>query len=233
MNFYLLKLLGKWTCFLVVSLSNFLGINIDNTSYEIVDASTRNTSVEAEVIPYKVLTTYNSSLPSDTVNVKVTGQNGVVFKNPDGSVITLSEVIDEQVEVGTAKKGLYTGVITGYGPDCSTCNGMGIVACKTLDKSSFNLITDGIYYNDSQYGQVRVLAAALSEFPCGTIVKVNSKTLGQFMGIVLDTGYDMRKNLERGVYHFDVAYSTEKEEMVAKTTDMSGEVIYEVQRWGW
>ena len=77
------------------------------------------------------------------------------------------------------------------------------------------------------------LAAALSKFPCGTIVKIENSRIGDFMGIVLDTGYDMRKHYSQGIYHFDVAYSTEKDEKVSKTTDMSGKVVYNVQRWGW
>ena len=156
----------------------------------------------------------------------------MIFNN-DNQTVVLEEKMDEHIEVGTGKYGIYKGVMTGYGPDCSTCSGRGYVSCKTKDKKSFNLINDGVYYEDEEFGKVRVLAAALSEFPCGTIINVESKTLGNFTGIVLDTGYDMRKHLEKGIYHFDVAYTTEKDQLVSKTTDMSGNVIYSVQRWGW
>ena len=53
------------------------------------------------------------------------------------------------------------------------------------------------------------------------------------MGIVLDTGYDMRRFYKMGIYHFDVAYDTEANKMVPYTTNMTGEVVYSVQRWGW
>ena len=128
---------------------------------------------------------------------------------------------------------MYKGIMTGYGPDCTTCNGLGYVACNTKDKKPYNIITDGIYYNDEEYGEVRVLAAALAEFPCGTIVEVDSSNLGKFMGIVMDTGYDMRRFYSMGIYHFDVAYDTEEDYMVPYTTNMTGEVVYSVQRWGW
>ena len=88
-------------------------------------------------------------------------------------------------------------------------------------------------YNDDEFGEVRVLAAALSEFPCGTIVEVKSSNLGDFMGIVMDTGYTMREQLKNGIYHFDVAYQTEKDENIRYATNMSGNVEFNVQRWGW
>lgn len=77
------------------------------------------------------------------------------------------------------------------------------------------------------------MAAATAEFPCGTIVEVDSSNLGKFVGIVMDTGYDMRRHLEEGIYHFDVAFETEKDEDVAKATNMTGTVKFNIQRWGW
>ena len=233
MNFYLLKLLGKWFCFIAISISNLFSINNSYTKYEYTDDSIKNISVLTQIIPFETVTTYDSKYPMGNKIVTQNGKDGIQFTNNDGANIVLEEAISEYVIIGTGPGATYTGIITGYGPDCSTCSGRGYVACRTVDKKSFNLLTDGVYYEDSQYGSVRVLAAALSLFPCGTIVEVNSSTLGSFMGIVLDTGYDMRKNLERGIYHFDVAYQTENDEMVAKTTDMSGNVIYNIQRWGW
>lgn len=231
MNFYLIELLGKWVCFLAVSLSTFFGFSTKK-EYEIND-NNNNVSVLTQVIPYETEYVYNDSVPSTVRKTIKEGSDGLKFTNNDGTEIILQEVVNEVVEVGTGAVGVYNGIMTGYGPDCHTCNGIGYVACRTKDRKNFNLITDGINYNDDQYGQVRVLAADLSAFPCGTIVKVESRTLGTFMGIVLDTGYDMRKHYAKGIYHFDVAYTTEKDQMVAKTTDMSGKVVYNVQRWGW
>lgn len=232
MNFYLLQLLGKWVCLLAVSLSTLVGFN-STKKYELQDNNSKNISIITEFIPYETNITYNDSIPKDVKNIKKEGVLGIKFTNNDGTEVVLEEPINEEIEIGSGSYETYNGIITGYGPDCSTCSGRGYVACKTVDNKKFNLLTDGVYYNDAEYGSVRVLAAALTKFPCGTIVKVESKTLGTFIGIVLDTGYDMRKNYESGIYHFDVAYSTEKDEMVSKTTDMSGNVIYNVQRWGW
>ena len=231
MNFYLIELLGKWVCFLAVSVSSFLGFSSTN-EYEIND-NNNNVSVLTEVIPYETEIVYNNSVPSTVRRTIKEGSDGLKFTNNDGTEVILQDVVNEVIEVGTGAVGVYNGIMTGYGPDCHTCNGVGYVACRTEDKKNFNLLTDGVYYNDDEYGQVRVLAADLSAFRCGTIVKVESKTLGTFMGIVLDTGYDMRKHYAKGIYHFDVAYTTEKDKMVAKTTDMTGKVVYNVQRWGW
>ena len=233
MNFYLLQLVGKWISLATLSIMSLFNINIGKKQYEVQNDNTKNVSVLTNIIEYETIKTYNSSLPSNIKKTIVEGKNGVSFIDKDGETVVLEEVVNEKIEIGTGKYGIYNGIMTGYGPDCSTCDGKGYVACRTESKENFNIIDDGIYYNDSEYGEVRVLAAALTEFPCGTIINVESKTLGNFVGVVLDTGYDMRKHLEEGIYHFDVAYTTEKDNMVPKTTDMSGRVIYNVQRWGW
>lgn len=193
----------------------------------------KNAGSLAQVIKYDTVEIYDESIPNNITKTIVEGQDGLYYINQDGGATTINEVVNEQVVVGTGKYGVYKGIMTGYGPDCITCDGLGYVACSTKDKKSFNIITDGIYYNDEEFGKVRVLAAALAEFPCGTIVEVDSSNLGKFMGIVMDTGYDMRRFYKMGIYHFDVAYDTEENYMVPYTTNMTGEVVYSVQRWGW
>lgn len=200
---------------------------VDNGVYN------KNSALLTQVVKYETIKTYDESIPNNITKTVVEGQDGLYFINQDGAATTINEVVNEEVVVGTGKYGVYNGIMTGYGPDCDTCDGLGVVACSTKDKKSFNIITDGVYYDDDEYGSVRVLAAALAEFPCGTIVEVDSPNLGKFMGIVLDTGYDMRRFYKMGIYHFDVAYDTEQNYMVPKTTNMSGNVVYSIQRWGW
>ena len=197
------------------------------------DVYKKNAVSLAQVVKYETITTYDESIPNNITKTVVEGQDGLYYLNSNGGATTINEVVNEEIVVGTGKYGVYKGIMTGYGPDCVTCDGLGIVACPTENKKAFNLITDGVYYNDDEFGNVRVLAAALAEFPCGTIVEVDSSNLGKFMGIVLDTGYDMRRFYKMGIYHFDVAYDTEANKMVPYTTNMTGEVVYSVQRWGW
>ena len=233
MNFYLLSLFGKWVSLGILSIMSLFGFTLEEETTEISNSNiNKNVNINSTVIEHETIETFDSSIPSNITKVITEGKDGVIYYNDDGTIV-LEEVVDEEVIIGTGKNGEYTGVMTGYGPDCSTCSGRGYVSCKTEDKKNFNLINDGVYYNDDEYGEVRVLAAALSEFPCGTIVEVKSANLGDFTGIVMDTGYTMREQLKNGVYHFDVAYETEKNEEIKKATNMSGEVIYSVQRWGW
>ena len=233
MNFYLLNLFGKWVSLGILSIMSLFGFTLEEETTEISNSNiNKNVNINSTVIEHETIETFDSSIPSNITKVITEGKDGVIYYNDDGTIV-LEEVVDEEVIIGTGKNGEYTGVMTGYGPDCSTCSGRGYVSCKTEDKKNFNLINDGVYYNDDEYGEVRVLAAALSEFPCGTIVEVKSSNLGDFTGIVMDTGYTMREQLKNGVYHFDVAYKTEKNEEIKKATNMSGEVIYSVQRWGW
>ncbi len=233
MNFYLLNLFGKWVSLGILSIMSLFGFTLEEETTEISNSNiNKNVNISSTVIEHETIETFDSSIPSNITKVITEGKDGVIYYNDDGTIV-LEEVVDEEVIIGTGKNGEYTGVMTGYGPDCSTCSGRGYVSCKTEDKKNFNLINDGVYYNDDEYGEVRVLAAALSEFPCGTIVEVKSSNLGDFTGIVMDTGYTMREQLKNGVYHFDVAYETEKNEEIKKATNMSGEVIYSVQRWGW
>lgn len=233
MNFYLLNLFGKWVSLGILSIMSLFGFTLEEETTEISNSNiNKNVNINSTVIEHETIETFDSSIPSNITKVITEGKDGVIYYNDDGTIV-LEEVVDEEVIIGTGKNGEYTGVMTGYGPDCSTCSGRGYVSCKTEDKKNFNLINDGVYYNDDEYGEVRVLAAALSEFPCGTIVEVKSSNLGDFTGIVMDTGYTMREQLKNDVYHFDVAYETEKNEEIKKATNMSGEVIYSVQRWGW
>ena len=233
MNFYLLNLFGKWVSLGILSIMSLFGFTLEEETTEISNSNiNKNVNINSTVIEHETIETFDSSIPSNITKVITEGKDGVIYYNDDGTIV-LEEVVDEEVIIGTGKNGEYTGVMTGYGPDCSTCSGRGYVSCKTEDKKNFNLINDGVYYNDDEYGEVRVLAAALSEFPCGTIIEVKNSNLGNFTGIVMDTGYTMREQLKDGIYHFDVAYQTEKDESIKKATDMSGDVIYSVQRWGW
>ena len=197
------------------------------------DVNSKNATSLVQVVNYDTVEIYDESIPSNITKTIVEGKDGLYYTNQYGEQVTIKEKVDEQIVIGTGKYGIYHGIMTGYGPDCATCDGLGFVACNTKDHKAFNIITDGIYYDDDEFGKARVLAAAFAEFPCGTIVEVDSPNLGKFTGIVMDTGYDMRRFYKKGIYHFDVAYDSEENPMVPYTTSMTGEVIYSVQRWGW
>ena len=100
----------------------------------------------------------------------------------------------------------------------------------TKEGKKHSLTNDGIYYKDSTYGDVRILAADNSGFPCGTIVKVNNGKQ-EFTGIVLDTGSSMRTAWSNGTVWLDLAFATQND---AKSAGMSSNnAKFVVQRWGW
>ena len=90
---------------------------------------------------------------------------------------------------------------------------------------------NGEYYNDATYGTVRIVAAALKQFPCGTIVKVDHPALGSFYAVVMDTGGSMRNAWANGLVWMDLAFKTESDPDIYATT--SSNTTYSVQRCGW
>ena len=91
------------------------------------------------------------------------------------------------------------GNLTGYGANCDGCSG--------ITASGHNLI-DSIYYNDSEFGTVRILAAD-KEFPFYSIFRVSDVPgMEPFIGIVLDRGGNV--GFDRGTL-FDLAYTNESD----------------------
>ena len=135
------------------------------------------------------------------------------------------EIIDEYVKVSSVneinlnsgKKMEFTGTITGYGPDCEGC--IGVVSCYPNP----NVLNNNIYFNDSSYGTIRILAADPS-IPCGSIVKVSNYDNQEFLGIVLDRGRDI-KGLT-----MDLLFESEN------TTSYLGRrynINFKIERWGY
>lgn len=126
---------------------------------------------------------------------------------------------------------VFVGKMTGYGADCAGCSGVGSLSCRAADGSRHTLSENGEYYNDSAYGSVRIVAAALDKFPCGTIVKVDHPALGSFYAVVLDTGGSVNRSWANGTVWMDLAFRTESDPSIYSTT--SSNTTYSVQRWGW
>jgi len=93
----------------------------------------------------------------------------------------------------------YNGPITAYGPDCTGCSG--------ITASGYN-VKNNIYYNDKEYGKVRIVAADKS-LPFGTIIRIKGLDIfeSDVIAIVLDRGSAIGFN--RKVY-FDLLYNNEK-----------------------
>lgn len=214
----------------VITILSFFQNTSESTFYTMKQNSELSPMVVNKIIPYETIYEYNEKLPSNITKVISEGKNGLGYEE-NGNLKVLIEAESAHIEKGTGAYGEFQGVITGYGPDCKTgCTG--ILYCPTKQGKYINLY-DGIYYEDEEYGSVRILAAAVAKFPCGTIIEVATGKEEPFLGIVMDTGSAMRSALKRGVVHIDVAFETERDPKVSKITDFSGNVKYSVQRWGY
>lgn len=206
-------------------------INKGTTLYNPISDMTA--TILNEVEPYGTDYVYAPNMPTTAEPVVVVeGVNGLDFTYDGLNYIHLSDMKNEVVQKGTGSPGIFSGKLTGYGPDCPGCSLVGNVACRTREGNNHSLIYDGLYYNDIIYGSVRILAADNTAFPCGTIVKVDNGILNQFVGIVLDTGSAMRGAWRNeGVVWMDLAFSSQKVALTGGAT--SSNTKFEVQRWGW
>lgn len=120
---------------------------------------------------------------------------------------TISDVLETQV-----------GSLSGYGPDC--------VGCSGFFASGIDVRNGNIYYSDSTYGNVRILAGDRS-YPYGTIVRVKGSRLSEFIGIVLDRG----GAVGFGKSHlFDLLYRSSAE---ALKNEVSYNTTFEILRYGY
>lgn len=126
---------------------------------------------------------------------------------------------DEAIANASKSQVSFYGKLTGYGPDCVGCGGNS--ACQPRQ----NFKGGNIYFDDSLYGKVRVVAADRS-IPCGSLVKMTGISIYSepVIAVVMDRGASIKKN------HFDLLFETEK--------DMQGfvtqsDIKFDIIRWGW
>lgn len=232
MNTYLLGLISKWASIVCLSVAGLFNSSLFSEEKIVVDNvnQAKNTITTITSLDYEQKTIYNDKLPKDTQIVKQEGKQGLAYKdNQDNIIKVIKEPETAIIEVGTGDTGKYVGKMTGYGADCAGCSGN--LSCKTKAGKSWNLKTNGITYSDDQFGETRIIAAALSKFPCGTIIEVKNPNLGSFNAIVLDTGGAMRTAYKNGIIHMDLAFISESSDGIHMAT--SSNVEYNVKRWGW
>ena len=114
----------------------------------------------------------------------------------------------------------FNGTLTGYGPDCPGCSG--IVYCRPNP----NVLNGEIYFNDTDYGKLRILAADYS-IPCGSIIKISNFKFvdgNEFYGIVLDRGSAIVG------LTMDLLYPSEKDTAVI---GRQRDINFKIERWGW
>ena len=194
-----------------------------------VDKYNKRDIIKTEIIKYDVITTYDKSIPKDVKNVIVPGKDGKIVTNLTTGEVTVFESISEEVTIGTGPEADYSGRLTGYGPDCTGCTGL--LYCPDSD-GKYHYLTNDInstYFEDKEFGKVRILASDPTLFPCGTIIHVVNDDLDIY-GVCLDTGIAMRNAWRNyGSVLIDLAFTSESISMGATNNNTK----FTVLRWGW
>lgn len=128
----------------------------------------------------------------------------------------------------------YTGILTGYGPDCVGCGNFNTGKVSTASGYHVANIIDGaiepaftITYKDVEYGEVRIVAAD-ANIPFYSIVRITIPGNEPIVAIVLDRGSTVgfeNCRSDRGcLTNFDLLYSTEAESL-GKTQNVKFELL--------
>ena len=129
------------------------------------------------------------------------------------NVAVIAPKVEEVIEVIQPQNEIVTGKMSGYGPDCVGCSGY---------LANGHYVGDGnIYYNDSEYGQVRIVAGD-KKYKFGTIVRINDSMLA----IVLDRGGSI--GIGKKIM-FDLLYASEA---AANSNGVSYNTKFEILRNG-
>ena len=157
---------------------------------------------------------------SNVNNVKSLQSTRIINKpnySPRTKLVTNTSDIKKY---GASYKIEFNGTLTGYGPDCPGCSG--VVACRPNP----NVMNGKIYYQDSSYGKIRILAADYS-IPCGSIIKISNFKFvdgNEFYGIVLDRGSAIVG------LTMDLLYPSEDDTVII---GRQRNIRFEIERWGW
>lgn len=232
MNIYLLEHFLRWLGMLFVS---FISIfNVGTYDEFVLNVDNKNMDFGTNIVNQQpiVLQNQKEEVKQEEVQMPVVNtvkQEEVKEVTPVQEQKTVQ--VQEQVVSAPATLETLTGRITGYGPDCAGCSKAGNVACRTREGSKHSLISNGIYYNDKTFGQVRIVAAAKQKFPCGTIVEIAKAGQQPITAVVLDRGGSMNNAYANGTIWIDLAYASIAD---AKVGGVSGfDYQINVKRWGW
>ncbi len=112
----------------------------------------------------------------------------------------------------------FVGELTGYVADCPLCSGY--LACPPRT----NALESGIYFEDNDYGTVRIVASS-SNYSCGTILRFQTDKIQSepIIAIVLD----------RGVYGNNIDLLTDSEDFAINNIGRIKNLNFEVLRTGW
>lgn len=210
------------------SLSTSLKTNILLKDISCKENSNIDTNLEEKTIKNIVKDSINDA---ENVTKKEKKELNIVSKNEKKDTKQKVVDTDKTVEVvnnepndkNKSEKVIETiiGGLAGYGPDCFGCTSK-----KT--SSGYNIDNGNIYYNDKEYGKVRIVAGD-KKYPYGTIVKISNTNYydnSPIYAIVLDRGgVGIGKK-----YVFDLLFESES---IASNIGSRKNVTFDILRVGY
>ena len=168
------------------------------------------------IVPYETYTETNPELPFMEQKVVQKGINGLTVLY-NGVKVEVQKPQAEVIQVGEKVISTFVGSMTGYGPDCVGCSGR-VGAGQDVRNGN-------IYYEDKQFGKIRIIAAD-KKFPYGTIIRINNSRVSEepFLAVVMDRGGAIKGN------KIDLLF--ESEDAVPGITTQKN-VTMDVVRLGW
>lgn len=182
----------------------FTGKEVDK---KVVVVENNNLSKMVDVVSGLYMEDFVNTITTQEVEVKEDEkQVEIEEKTVEVAVPEVSQVEDYEV------LNTYVGTITGYGPNC--------VGCSGVTASGYD-VRNTTTYMDSEYGEVRILAADRS-IELYSIVRVsNIPNMEPFIAIVLDRGGNV--GFGKGTL-FDLLFADESQAL-HKTNDVTFEVL--------
>ena len=149
---------------------------------------------------------------TESISVKTEQKRVVQQEQPKQVETPKPKVTNDVLETKVGK-------MSGYGTNCKGCSGY---------LASGRYVGDGnIYYNDSKYGRIRIVAGDKT-YKFGTIVRIkNSRAGSNIIAIVLDRGGNIGIGKK---FMFDLLYKTEAE---ALKDEVSYNTTFEILRYGY
>lgn len=158
----------------------------------------------------------------------------------DGLVGETNDVLEEETTENHNVSNIesvietYTGILTGYGPDCVGCGNFNTGKVVTSSGYHISNIIDGkiepaftITYNDSEYGEVRIVAAD-ANIPFYSIVRITVPGEESIMSIVLDrgstVGFENCRSASGCLTNFDLLFASESQ-AIGKTQNVKFEIL--------
>lgn len=200
-------------CNSFVFLCAFILNNTNIYSYETIISENINSykTLNSKVLYKEIIKEDNKETIINEVKALEKEENVIREENKEDIEQTKVEV-EEKILDG------FVADMTSYGVDCYGCT-------SNRTASGYYIGNGNIYYNDSFYGKVRILAGDKS-YPFGTIVRMYIDN-NEIIGIVLDRGSNIGFDKK---YAFDLLFNTNKE---AQKFGSKTNIKFEILRRGY